>query len=357
MNMFEQQVGEPMLRVRLDACVETDGIARFNGLPLTGVAFSASESSTGLLAAYRYENGVRLGIYEEPLLDHPNQPMLENLPKFYPEPELGQVVFNGTRFDGILVAFQGPHVRNFNAVAAGDCDNDIQMLSWNAQGSLTQAARLDYSLRDSSHTKVRQFVVWPEQATVGPDGSMAYRTEIKLRRGSWATHDRPRLVPGENTEATIFKPFSKGQDGHRVSWLGIGFDFYGQVDYLSTFGSDFFAYLREEAPQFTPVADFPRSWSEVVSSMASPRLELDLRPSDLDAVVEAAGGYGWFDSVEELVIRPDEVNRDQADQLFNAAALQSLTIKQRGGSIDPVIAAACEDLATRRPDVNVVLES
>lgn len=345
-----------MLRVRLDACVETDGSAHFNEQPFTGVAFGPSGSTAGILEAFRYENGIRVGTYEEPLLDQPNQIMLEGLDEFFDD--MDQIVYNGKRFDGIVADFAGPYLKELWALERGDGGNPAQILTWNERGALTNAHRGDYGEGETGLTKVRQSVSWLESSpSSDPAHSLPYRTNIQLSRGHWGPYDRLRLLPHEGTNTQTFKLISKGEAGHHASNMVIGFDVNGRVDYLHTHGSDFFAYLREEAPRFTQVADFPRSWSEVVSSMASPRLELDLRPSDLDAVVEAAGGYGWFDSVEELVIRPDEVNRDQADQLFNAAALQSLTIKQRGGSIDPVIAAACEDLATRRPDVNVVLES
>jgi len=344
-----------MLRVRLDACAEVDGLVVFDGQPLTGAAFAAQKPAegapSGLLEGFRYEDGVRVGSYVEPLLDDPTLPILEAFDAMYDDFGMDQVIFNGARFDGVVADFDGPHLERMAVLEQGDTYSPLQVLSWNSSGSLRALHRRDCSASRTGLTLVRQFANW---STDGPDdeASPAYRASIQLAAGYWGSFDRVRLLPDEQTEIETFQHFQNDEAGCHYSTFGIGVDAEGKVNYLDTHKGDFFGYMRDQDPQFEPVVDFPRSWDEITQTEPGRCFELRLNSADLDQFLAIAGGYSWFDKVEDLTVEQRKMTAHQAEQLFNAPALNSLTIVTHETS-NPAIDAVCDELAKRRPDITI----
>lgn len=353
-----------MLRVRLDCCEERDGVVHFDGAPLSGIGVEVGSESVmqgrpvGVITLWRYHDGVRTGAWVEPWFGDDPSTILHDAGDFYSTDGMGSIIFNKSRLDGLIAAFEpGGFLRMLTLYSDGD--PLPKSIAWRNDGNVY--ALSDFVVAEAGENAYRVMVHagWGDHDG-GPSTEMgATETGSTIERG--VVQSVPRLEPqfeGDDfspvrfTRATTKPPYSEFlialDDSRLISRLRLNDP--GHFDLLAEIG--------EEPPAFSWRV---RSLDELAGFDLGPALEVDARTTaeGLDMLVESLGGFAALAPVGKLVLHSYQLRSEQVEALLELPNLieVEVTENERFGEQNRGIRQLCQALKRRRPDVQVTLDN
>ena len=354
----------PILRVRLDYCLDRGGRTFWGDQPLTGIGTVVGTEAefrgrpAGVVTLWEFRDGHQIGPWVEPWFGAEHRPILDRAGNFHVDPYDNCVVFEGSRHNGLVAEFDGPFLIELEEVADGM--QTFKSIHWRVDGSAYRVADRDVQQTRAGTFEVNRVASWGTQnegrnsskPALGV-GAVAKAGEVEIVRKV------PRFVGDSEVGPPTFNPFRKTDERHLVRNFGITLNENGAIATLVVGGGGYFELVREADIVCEPISWQLESFDDLRNYAVSSSLRLEIDETSFEPTIAGVGGLDRFDDVKTLIVDTRALRLDQIESLLARPGLRKLDITEyaRSGSAHSLkVRELCYALLSRKPDLAITFD-